>query len=102
MDRRMYRSNMRNSNYRCDREVSPYKASDPVCDDMSGGFSPDVSCERETDFYDEAFDSSRFPIGMCYVPWQRFRNLYENEFEAIARGTIFKELYKEWCGRGCR
>ncbi|HHT57202.1 MAG TPA: spore coat associated protein CotJA [Herbinix luporum] len=39
---------------------------------------------------------------MCYVPWQCFRDLYENEFVALENGTLFKELDKDWYGRGCK
>lgn len=101
MDRRMYRGNMRN-NYRNDRDVSPYRANNPVCDDGLEGYTPEDSCERGADYYADDFESSRFPIGMCYVPWQRFRNLYENEFAALANATLFKELDYDWYGRGCK
>lgn len=89
MDRRMYRGNMGNR---------PYRPSDPVCSDTCGGCAPEEVCEREK--YNGDFD--RFPLAMCYVPWQCFRNLYENEFVALARGTLFKELDLEWHGRSCK
>lgn len=31
------------------------------------------------------------PIAMAYVPWQKWRMLYESK-EALKRGTLFKEL----------
>ncbi|MBQ8606526.1 MAG: spore coat associated protein CotJA [Clostridia bacterium] len=37
------------------------------------------------------------PIGMAYVPWQSFRDLYEKD-KAIMRGTIFAELDKPFKG----
>jgi hypothetical protein len=92
MDRRMNRGNMGN------RNMPPYKPSEPVCSDVCGGYTPDDMCERE----DFARNIDRFPIGMCYVPWQCFRNLYENEFVALANGTLFKELDLDWYGRGCK
>ncbi len=89
MDRRMYRGNMGRA---------PYRNHDTSCGDIAGGYTTDDECEREK--YDGDFD--RFPIGMCYVPWQCFRNLYENEFTALANGTLFKELDLDWYGRGCK
>jgi hypothetical protein len=89
MDRRMHRGNMGRS---------PYKSNDTSCGDIAGGYTSDEMCER--DDYEGDFD--RFPLGMCYVPWQRFRNLYENEFVALANGTLFKELDLDWYGRSCK
>lgn len=92
MDRRMYRGNMGN------RSGSPYRSFDPVCGNVDRGYSPDDMYKR--DRCDEDFD--RFPLAMCYVPWQHFRNLYENEFVALANGTLFKELDLKWYGRSCK
>lgn len=96
MDRRMYRGMMgRDSGY--NRGASPYRTPNPVCGDVVGGYTPEASCERE-----RYGDIDRFPLAMCYVPWQCFRNLYENEFVALANGTLFKELDLKWYGRGCK
>jgi len=92
MDRRMYRGNMGN------RNTPPYRPNEPVCGEMPGCYRPEDTCEREK--YGGDFD--RFPIAMCYVPWQCFRNLYENEFTALANGTLFKELDLKWYGRSCK
>lgn len=89
MDRRMYRG--------ANRNMSPYRTNSPVCGDLAGGYEPECGGRDE---YDVDFD--RFPIGMCYVPWQCFRNLYENEFVALANGTLFKELDLDWYGRSCK
>lgn len=99
MDRRMYRGNMGRN-----RNVSPYRANEPVCDDIASGYTPgrDHGCEKERDYCEDHVDFDRFPIGMCYVPWQCFRDLYENEFAALANGTLFRELDKDWYGRGCK
>lgn len=105
MDRRMYRGNMGN-NCGCNKNMPPYKASEPVCGDLLGGYKPEDMHERcgheheHEHEHEDHFD--RFPIGMCYVPWQQFRNLYENEFVALANGTLFKELDLDWYGRGCK
>ncbi|NLL63738.1 MAG: spore coat associated protein CotJA [Ruminococcaceae bacterium] len=36
------------------------------------------------------------------MPWQRFENLYDNEFKALDRGTLFKDLDLEFLGRSCK
>lgn len=45
-------------------------------------------------------DMPGFALAMAYVPWQTFRNLY-NEHDALCNGTIFKELNLEYRGRRC-
>lgn len=49
------------------------------------------------DNYRSSFND--MPIAMAYVPWQRFRNLYEPD-RALQIGTIFAELDKPFTGRG--
>lgn len=39
-----------------------------------------------------------FPIGMAYVPWQEFKNIYDLE-RGLEAGTIFAELDKPFLGR---
>lgn len=97
MDRRNYRGNM-GTGCGSMRNNSSYKPCEPVCGDIAGGYGPEDMCGRDD------FDNNmeRFPIGMCYVPWQKFRNLYENEFIAMAHGTIFKELDLDFYGRSCK
>ena len=97
MDRKMYRGNMGN-NCGCIKNVPPYKPNEPICGDIAGGCKPEDAYGRNG--YEGEFD--QFPIGMCYVPWQCFRNLYENEFAALAHGTLFKELDLDFYGRGCK
>ena len=115
MDRRMYRGNMENDC--CGRKNIPNcKHNEPVCGDICQGHMHEDKCERhmredmcerhmhedmcERERHDGDFD--RFPLAMCYVPWQCFRELYENEFVALANGTLFKELDLKWYGRGCK
>lgn len=94
MDRRMYRGGTGSS---CAN--NRYKHMEPDRKDMCMSKERMMDdCERESRYQD--FD--RFPIAMCYVPWQCFRDLYENEYEALANGTLFKELDLKWYGRGCR
>ena len=107
MDRRMYRGNMGSNSGRGKyRQMEPERRE--VCGDRRDacGERRDVCEERkmedncERDRRDEDFD--RFPLAMCYVPWQCFRDLYENDYEALANGTLFKELDLKWYGRGCK
>lgn len=95
----MYRSTGRG------RYATPYRQTQPVCDDIVGKYDPDKDCGCDKDrrsYCEDDFKPERFPIGMCYVPWQCFRDLYENEFVALENGTLFKELDKDWYGRGCK
>ena len=39
------------------------------------------------------------PIAMAYVPWQRWRDLYDSN-KGFHRGTIFRDLDKSFCGKG--
>lgn len=98
MDRRFYRQTGRG------RFTAPYRPAQPVCDDLLDRYSPDsdCGCGKERNYCEDDFRPENFPIGMCYVPWQCFRDLYENEFVALENGTLFKELDKDWYGRGCK
>ena len=41
------------------------------------------------------------PLAMAYVPWQRWRDIYEPS-KALSRGTIFAELDLPFLGGGVR
>lgn len=98
MDKRMYRGNMGNNN---GRRVPPYRQSSPVCNDMGRDYRPEERCNEDS-CHDDCFTNNKnCPIGMCYVPWQCFRDIYDNEFHALENGTLFKELQFDWHGRGC-
>jgi len=88
------------------RFTAPYRPAQPVCDDPEDRFPHDDDCgchkDKDRDFCEDDFRPEHFPIGMCYVPWQCFRDLYENEFAALENGILFKELDKDWYGRGCK
>jgi len=43
----------------------------------------------------------QFPVGMAYVPWQQWQQVYSVE-TAINRGTIFPDLDKPFIMGGCR
>lgn len=49
-------------------------------------------CDR-----DDALEG--LPIAMAYVPWQKWRRIYDAE-KAFCRGTIFEELDKPFRGMG--
>lgn len=51
-------------------------------------------CDRGTEHVDH------MTPGMCFVPWQKWQDVYDID-QAIGCGTIFKELYKPYVGRGC-
>ncbi len=61
------------------------------------------SCPRRMDGCPDTRDF--FPegtaIAMAYVPWQRWRDLYE-PCRALECGTIFAELDKPFLGKGGR
>lgn len=44
------------------------------------------------------FDIDKMPIGMGYVPWQRWKTVYDLN-KALQVGTIFPELDKPYTGR---
>lgn len=44
----------------------------------------------------------KFPVGMTYVPWQNWNQIYEFD-KALHQGTLFPELDKPFIGRrACR
>ena len=106
MDKRMNRTtvgqcglNRNASPYRMPDRMMPDRMQDPACGGIAGGYTPDDMYMR--DRYDDG-GLENFPLAMCYVPWQQFRDLQENEFVALAKGTLFKELDLDWYGRGCK
>jgi hypothetical protein len=44
---------------------------------------------------------SQLPLGMAYVPMQKFNNMFENLDKAYRTGTIFTDLDKPFTGRRC-
>ncbi len=46
-------------------------------------------------------DIDQFPVGMAYVPWQRWQQVYPVE-KAMNRGTIFPDLDKPFSMGRCR
>lgn len=45
--------------------------------------------------------ADNFVIGMAYVPWQTWNNVYDPH-KGLCRGTIFQELDKPFEGGCCR
>jgi len=96
MDRRMYRG----SYYRPDNRNASYCRPDGGPRGQKDMCSPETRFDGRLDDFKSGF--YRYPLGMCYVPWQRFENLYDNEFKAWDRGTLFKDLDLEFLGRSCK
>lgn len=70
--------------------------------------TPSVSCECGIN---EAADNAvcvchsntsgiNMPIGMCYVPWQKWGRVYD-ACNALERGTLFPDLDKPFLGGYC-
>lgn len=59
---------------------------------------PRPVCPKESA---EDFDNGRFPIAMCYVPWQKWCEVYDMH-DGFLIGTIFPCLNKPFIGRGIR
>lgn len=57
-------------------------------------------CNNVSEKSDNITDFSDFPVGMCYVPWQKFGQVYDPK-RALMVGTIFPELDKPFTGK-CR
>lgn len=45
-------------------------------------------------------NGNNMPIGMCYVPWQVWGNIYDPA-KALSRGTMFADLDKPFLGGNC-
>ena len=59
------------------------------------------SCCRQMNGCPDTHDHfpADMPIGMAYVPWQKWQEIYE-PCRALESGTIFKELDKPFLGKG--
>lgn len=53
---------------------------------------PCESCPQPEGVFPE-----EMPIGMCYVPMQKWEMLYDDD-EGLDKGTIFRALYKPFKG----
>lgn len=72
----------------CMRQTTPMRMS-----------TPQPSCPVCRDHSDKHDELSSMPLAMAYVPWQKWRNLYECG-KGLDRGTIFEELDKPFRGIG--
>lgn len=54
---------------------------------------PNKPCQDRFDV-----DHGDFPVGMAYVPWQTWENLYAPE-QGLCEGTIFMDLNQIFCGK---
>ncbi|MDE7367203.1 MAG: spore coat associated protein CotJA [Lachnospiraceae bacterium] len=62
---------------------------------MSPADNRSAGMSRRERFMD---DDRNFPIGMAYVPWQIWGNLYPPE-QGLREGTIFQDLNQIFCGK---
>ncbi len=53
------------------------------------------------DYRSQTEISDTFPLAMAYVPWQRFKGIFDNLEEAYRTGTIFPELDLPFTGKRC-
>ena len=60
---------------------------------------PSASCPcQESDCNPGDSPVDTMEVGMSYIPWQNWDNLYDPK-EALSKGTVFADLYKPWIGR---
>lgn len=67
-----------------------------LTDIMAFSVEPTVTAVHKRDSSMSAFPAET-PIGMAYVPYQQWKNIYETDV-AFDRGTIFKDLDKPFLG----
>ncbi len=74
----------------------------------TGYANPQKRCSTSYSALDGPYHSNmnkidQFPIGMAYVPWQEFKDLYDPH-QGLCHGTIFKELDYPFYGKrgNCR
>ena len=91
----------------CGCDMRPSKPEKPDCGcDMrpSKPEKPDCGCVIGTSDRDKEGccepDMPGKTIGMAYVPWQEWKELYE-VCEGFSTGTIFRQLNLEFLGRRC-
>ncbi len=66
---------------------------------------PNCGCQKEPVYQKDMCNTmhhheewGEFPIAMAYVPWQKWKNIYELD-KGFHTGTIFEELDKPFLGR---
>ena len=55
--------------------------------------APGCGCQNRMAPRGDCTEWNNYPIGMAYVPWQKFRDLYSRE-KGLCAGTLFRELDK--------
>ena len=55
---------------------------------------------RQENMHDNTMHGVNMPIGMCYVPWQKWGKVYD-ACSALERGTLFPDLDKPFLGGYC-
>lgn len=89
MERNTMNHSVGNDNHRCGCNMT-YDNQGCCCNMKRNN----EGCNRGTEHVDH------MAPGMCFVPWQKWQDVYDID-QAIGCGTIFKELYKPYVGRGC-
>ena len=72
------------------RPMTNTPSSAPLCGCQMEG------CPDTTDHFPE-----NMPVAMAYVPWQKWKDLYE-PCKALECGTLFSKLDKPFLGKGGR
>lgn len=107
--RQQYSRNQRMNTRNCDQQNANYgyqrsrtEAMDCNCDQYPMNNNQFVSNKPPVEDCPEMVKDQLkgMPLGMAYVPWQRFGNLYE-ECEALYYGTIFRDLDLDFYGKRC-
>lgn len=70
-----------------------------VSSDGCAGSGKIVDCREHSGCCEKEHVPDDMPIAMAYVPWQRWKCIYEAG-KGFHRGTIFEELDLPFCGKG--
>jgi hypothetical protein len=81
------------NNCGCQGGRNPRNMPGSSCGGRMNRTAPGNTCPGKEMSWHSCAEAADFPIGMAYVPWQTFRNLYSYE-KALCVGSIFQELDK--------
>lgn len=85
----------RNMSGGCGHNRNNQMACGPRQNQMSPADNQSAGMPCRERFMDDGRD---FPVGMAYVPWQTWGNLYPPE-QGLREGTIFEDLNQIFCGK---
>ena len=105
--RQQYNRGSRYNTKNCYQQNTRYENMNYMHDSMDCGCNtaPNYTMNKSCNCAEDCPATSRdplggMPLGMGYVPWQQFENLYE-ECEALYHGTIFCDLDLDFYGMRC-